>query len=200
MSYQYYQQGYNSQQQGGYVQQQQLQQQQLLLQQQQQQQQRPPLPQQQQQQQQQPLQQQQSQQYNGYYAMEMTTQNVTKEQVGSKPSKNTPKEWNFGLFDCFADLGLCLKTTFCPCITYGENRGRLNGNPNPDTCSQDAFIYCCVQYCFGASCILGAMHRNEIRAKYNIEGNGICDFCTHFCFGCCALIQESREITANPLP
>ncbi|GES85363.1 PLAC8-domain-containing protein [Rhizophagus clarus] len=166
-------QGYNSQQQGGYVQQQQLQQQQLLLQQQQQQQQRPPLPQQQQQQQQQPLQQQQSQQYN---------------------------EWNFGLFDCFADLGLCLKTTFCPCITYGENRGRLNGNPNPDTCSQDAFIYCCVQYCFGASCILGAMHRNEIRAKYNIEGNGICDFCTHFCFGCCALIQESREITANPLP
>ncbi|GES85367.1 duf614 domain containing protein [Rhizophagus clarus] len=133
MSYQYYQQGYNSQQQGGYVQQQQLQHKQLLLQQQQQQQQRPPLPQQQQQQQQQPLQQQQSQQYN--------------------------------------DLGLCLKTTFCPCITYGENRGRLNGNPNPDTCSQDAFIYCCVQYCFGASCILGAMHRNEIRAKYNIEVN-----------------------------
>lgn len=104
MSYQYYQQGYNSQQQ--YVQQQQLQQQQLLLQQQQQQQQRPSPP---QQQQQQPLQQQS--QYN-YSAMEMTTQNVAKEQVEFKTSENTPKEWKFGLFDCFSDLGLCNYCSF----------------------------------------------------------------------------------------
>lgn len=97
MSYQYSQQGYNPQQQGGYVQQQQLQQQQLL--QQQHQQQRPTPP----QHQQQPSQQSQY----SYSAMQMTSQNVVKEQSESKPSKNTPREWKFGLFDCFSDLGLC---------------------------------------------------------------------------------------------
>ncbi|CAB4377270.1 unnamed protein product [Rhizophagus irregularis] len=155
-------------QQGGYVQQQQQQQQQQLLLQQHHQQQRPPPP----QHQQQPPSQQS--QYN-YSTMQMSSQNVSKEQSESKTSKNTPREWKFGLFDCFSDLGLCLKTTCCPCITYGENKGKLNGNPTPNSCSQDAFVYCCVQYCFGLSCILGAMHRNEVRAKYNIEGNGICD-------------------------
>jgi hypothetical protein len=110
MTYQYPQQGYNpqqrggyvqqqggyvQQQQGGYVQQQQLQQQQLM----QQQQRRPPPPQQQQPPSQQP-------QYN-YSVVQMTTQTVVKEQVETKTSNNTPREWTFGFFDCFADLGLC---------------------------------------------------------------------------------------------
>jgi hypothetical protein len=37
----------------------------------------------------------------------MSSQNVSKEQSESKTSKNTPREWKFGLFDCFSDLGLC---------------------------------------------------------------------------------------------
>ncbi|CAI2182113.1 9767_t:CDS:2, partial [Funneliformis geosporum] len=101
------------------------------------------------------------------------------------------REWRFGLFDCFADATLCLKTTFCSCITYGENKEKLSSSPG--SCATHALAYCCVEYCLGLGCILGAMARNEARIKYQIDGSGIGDACTHICCGCCALIQENRE-------
>ncbi|CAG8781752.1 22644_t:CDS:2 [Gigaspora margarita] len=38
------------------------------------------------------------------------------------------------------------------------------------------------------------MTRSDIRARHNIEGSYLCDYCTHlWCFPC-ALIQEHREV------
>ncbi|CAG8452939.1 16777_t:CDS:2 [Funneliformis mosseae] len=111
-------------------------------------------------------------------------------------TKEARREWRFGLFDCFADSSLCLKTWCCPCITYGENKEKISNSPG--SCATHALIFCCVEYCLGLGCLLGAMTRNEARNRYQIEGTGLGDFCTHFCCSCCALIQENRE--ANSLP
>ncbi|CAG8560180.1 3733_t:CDS:2 [Paraglomus occultum] len=45
----------------------------------------------------------------------------------------------------------------------------------------------------GYNCCLRIMTRGDIRARKGINGSCMGDCCTHFCCGCCALIQERRE-------
>ena len=49
-----------------------------------------------------------------------TTQMNPTSQVTVVDNTNTgrPREWNFGLFDCFADYGTYAKTYSYPCVTY----------------------------------------------------------------------------------
>jgi len=103
-------------------------------------------------------------------------------------NNNGPREWRFGLFDCFADSTLFIKTCFCPCITYGETKARIHNDES--ACLVNGLIYAV------AGCVVGPLNRNEMRGKLNIEGSGAGDFCTHYCFGYCALIQENREANA----
>ncbi|CAG8551183.1 4839_t:CDS:2 [Diversispora eburnea] len=103
-----------------------------------------------------------------------------------------PQEWKFGLFDCFADPMLSLKTYCCSCITYGETKAKLH---NDGSCFTQALIYFCVGVCL-VPCIMGGLGRGEIRNARNIEGSNVGDFVTHWCCGCCALVQENREVFA----
>lgn len=70
-----------------------------------------------------------------YYLLSLIP-NMTKE------GNNHQNGWAHGLFDCCTPAGLCLKTTFCPCLTYGKtshlmDRGNLddysccNGSVSP---------------------------------------------------------------------
>ncbi|RIB27193.1 PLAC8 family-domain-containing protein [Gigaspora rosea] len=101
-----------------------------------------------------------------------------------------PRQWKYGLCDCFSDCGLCLVTWFVPCVTYGQTKAKLN---NDDSCFSNGFLYCCSMY-LGANWILGGMTRGDIRARNNIEGSCFGDYCTHCCCPLCALVQENREV------
>nr|CAG8536303.1 342_t:CDS:2 [Entrophospora candida] len=103
-------------------------------------------------------------------------------------NNNGPREWRFGLFDCFADTNLFLKTFCCPCVTYGETKARMLNDES--ACLVNGLLYAFV------GCVVGPLNRNEMRTQLNIEGSGAGDLCTHYCFSYCALIQENREANA----
>ncbi|RIA80219.1 PLAC8 family-domain-containing protein [Glomus cerebriforme] len=107
---------------------------------------------------------------------------------------NPTKEWKFGLLDCFEDCGLCLKTSCCPCITYGETKAKLN--QDPDACLGHTLLYTCFHF-MRIDFILGGLNRGEVRARHGIDGSACGDCLTHFCCNCCALIQEHRETHSN---
>ncbi|CAG8632512.1 1148_t:CDS:2, partial [Acaulospora morrowiae] len=46
----------------------------------------------------------------------------------------------------------------------------------------------------GFPCVMGTPNRGEIRARYNIQGDGCTDCLTHTFCACCGLIQEAREV------
>ena len=46
----------------------------------------------------------------------------------------------------------------------------------------------------GAPCIAGRGGRNNIRNRYNLDGDGVSDCASHICCSPCSLTQESREI------
>ncbi|KAI8816952.1 PLAC8 family-domain-containing protein [Fimicolochytrium jonesii] len=102
-----------------------------------------------------------------------------------------PKDWTFGLFDCFGDCGSCCLAMFCPCIVYGKNKQSLNKS---DGCGGDCCIYCITNPC--CSACVGAGGRASIRSKFNITGDGCSDCMAHWCCMPCALTQEKREIDA----
>ncbi|CAB4374660.1 PLAC8-domain-containing protein [Rhizophagus irregularis] len=110
----------------------------------------------------------------------------TQQMQMSQPPATSTGEWKHGLFSCFDDCGLCLQTTCCPCITFGQNASKLGGS----------CCMCCCVYTF-SSCvawILGTSKRGEIRARYGIRGGTCGDCCTHLCCTCCALIQEAQQL------
>ncbi|CAG8437323.1 18022_t:CDS:2 [Acaulospora morrowiae] len=133
---------------------------------------------------------QQTQVYQGTQQMQGGQTVIVQESVtyGAQP-----RGWKFGLFDCFADVGLSLKTWCCPCITYGETKSKVANDPG--SCTTHALIFCVVAS-FVGPCVMGFLGRGEIRARYNIVGSAGEDFLTHWCCGCCALVQESREVSS----
>lgn len=46
----------------------------------------------------------------------------------TKESGNSQSGWAHGLFDCCSPGGLCLKTFFCPCLTFGKTSHLLAHN------------------------------------------------------------------------
>ncbi|KAG9305718.1 hypothetical protein G9A89_005116 [Geosiphon pyriformis] len=100
-------------------------------------------------------------------------------------------KWKYGLFDCFVLPLLSFKTFLCPCITYGKTMENLKSNP------QSGVINCCqytVLSIYGSSCCFSALGRGEIRSQQDIKGTMCKDVAIHCFFGCCALIQEYREV------
>ena len=46
--------------------------------------------------------------------------------------------------------------------------------------------------CPGFAFIFGWLNRGDIRAKYDIEGNGCTDCLTHYCCDCCVCLKYER--------
>jgi len=111
------------------------------------------------------------------------------------------RDWSYGLFDCFADFGLCCWSTWCPCIVFTKNKQRVQhlqsrgtplpggGEPVDGTCA----LYACLGMC-GYGWVLQVGNRSDIRARYSVRGGTASDCLTSWCCHCCALIQEGREI------
>eukprot|EP00794_Sanderia_malayensis_P003508 gene3508-4008_t len=97
-------------------------------------------------------------------------------------------QWQNGICGCFSDIGTCIVTYFCPCVTAGKNAEAVGKS-------------CCV---YGFLSMLGcigiftqASVRQEIRQRYNIEGGFGSDIICYCCCPLCALVQESSELKAH---
>ncbi|CAG8604825.1 2464_t:CDS:2 [Paraglomus brasilianum] len=125
-------------------------------------------------------------QQSGY--VPQTGMSILHEAQPQAVARSGQRNWKAGLFDCFSVPGLCFKTFFCPCITYGETKEKMNSGSFGFNCS--CFLY---SMCVCFSCCLGTMARREVRGQKGIDGGCLEDSWTYLWCACCALIQERRE-------
>ena len=113
-------------------------------------------------------------------------------------------DWNIGFWDVFGDTETCCLVTCCtPCAMgqmmdmFEKNTAESSGAGDTNVCG----TYCCylmIPYCGG--CIAAnyaAGIRKKIREKYNLKEDPCNDCMAHFCCGCCATIQEIREVKSR---
>ncbi|XP_002129134.2 uncharacterized protein LOC100182241 [Ciona intestinalis] len=95
-------------------------------------------------------------------------------------------EWNFGLFGCFGNCGVCIKGYFCPCIVAGENAEKA-GRGSCLTCALASLLGPVGIYCI-------AKTREQTRETHSIEG-GFCGDClvSWFC-PFCSIVQVARQL------
>ena len=132
--------------------------------------------------------------------MESTTTNSNNTQqamdaqisVGGAPaapksqSVTMTEHWNYPLFNCLHVPVTSCVTCFCPCITFGTI-----GDQMGHACCCELYFFCAPI----AGCVAASL-RAELRERRNIPGSILIDcLLHHFCY-CCALVQESRELSA----
>jgi Cys-rich protein (TIGR01571 family) len=105
------------------------------------------------------------------------------------------QSWSASLWGCFNPVDTCLITWCLPCITFGKTHHRLRKNGNLD--GYEAINTSCLLF-FGSGCcglcwIPAAMQRQNVREKYNLQGNCVEDLACSFCCGCCVLVQSDKE-------
>jgi len=94
-------------------------------------------------------------------------------------------EWSHGLFGCFDNLGLCIVTYFAPCYTAGKVA---------ETIDKNCLLWGILLVVPIVGLVTLYLSRKGIREKQGIEASALNDFCTVCWCGCCALIQEGREM------
>ncbi|TFK71584.1 PLAC8-domain-containing protein [Pluteus cervinus] len=122
-------------------------------------------------------------------------------------AKNLPytsgRAWSHGLCGCCDQPGTCFKAWCCPCVTFAQNKRRLEyldrqGIPDPEHggefVSGDCWLHTFLTCCFNAGWVLQIGTRNSIRSRYSIRGDPFADCCTVFWCNPCSLTQESREL------
>lgn len=88
--------------------------------------------------------------------------------------------YSTGLLDCFSDFGICVQTTFCPCVTTALNTAKSHDRD----CGCDSLLICNNPY----------WDRQLIRERKDIGGDVCSDICAClFCYPC-FLCQDAREI------
>ncbi|GAA6017377.1 hypothetical protein JCM10207_005614 [Rhodosporidiobolus poonsookiae] len=113
------------------------------------------------------------------------------------------REWSTGLCACGDDVGGFCLSCWCPCISFGQYKQRLDALKNEgralpkeqvETCGQPGLLFLAINCIAGAGWILDFMARDEIRKRYRI-GGGACGDCLKTC--CClpcAQRQHHREL------
>jgi len=103
--------------------------------------------------------------------------------------------WTAGLFDCFEPIEDCVIGYFAPCVIYGRTSERLlKGNDAEHELVNNECIMFGVAACFGLHWVLNTLKRSELREKYHIEGSIVEDCALSWCCGCCAVIQQDKEV------
>ncbi|EDO42647.1 predicted protein [Nematostella vectensis] len=89
------------------------------------------------------------------------------------------RDWSSGLFECTKDIGGCLVTFLCPCVTLCQISQRMGEGL--------AYGCCCAD-------IAAFTLRAKLRTEQNIQGS-LCNDAIHVsCCMHCALCQMSREL------
>lgn len=105
------------------------------------------------------------------------------------PMNQPASQWSSGIFDCDLNMGPFCMACFLPCVQYGTNMSILNKTG----CLLPAGAYILLRS-IHLHCILGALAREKIRARYNIKGDSCQDALLHYFCAPCVLSQEHREI------
>ncbi|KAH7155485.1 PLAC8 family-domain-containing protein [Dactylonectria estremocensis] len=108
------------------------------------------------------------------------------------------QEWSNGLCSC-GPCETCLLGTFLPCMLLGQTADRMRDPTmqTADNFNSDCMIFCGIQCVTGCGWIYAMMKRGEIRERYGIAGSGMNDCCASYWCGCCALIQQDKEVKAR---
>lgn len=109
--------------------------------------------------------------------------------------------WRHDLFDCFSDCGLCCTVSCCGPCAYGQLVNLFKTGDVGGFCGSECCMFCLVgliPYC--GQCVQASMsgqNRTNIRMKYKLPEEPCNDCCVHYWCWCCAVIQETREVTAR---
>mmetsp|Transcript_64397 Transcript_64397/g.139234 ORF Transcript_64397/g.139234 Transcript_64397/m.139234 type:complete len:113 (+) Transcript_64397:54-392(+) len=111
--------------------------------------------------------------------------------MAMKPGDETNKplfSWGFknGYVQVLDDVKLSVITYCCPCLTAGQNAGKVDRNCVVFGCL--SMLPCCGPY-------FKALVRKDVQKKAGInEGTFMEALCFHCGSSCCALVQEAREL------
>eukprot|EP00834_Sanchytrium_tribonematis_P001528 NODE_38_length_35257_cov_0.939047.p22 type:complete len:197 gc:universal NODE_38_length_35257_cov_0.939047:18700-19290(+) len=102
-----------------------------------------------------------------------------------------PRQFGFGLWDCFEDIFTFCCAAACPAIVYGQNRQRQLNN---EECCLYTGLFCIVESASKCGCILHAMDRQALRDRQHIEGSLLDDLCVSAVCLPCSLTQQKLEL------
>ncbi|GAA5884314.1 hypothetical protein JCM6882_002223 [Rhodosporidiobolus microsporus] len=112
-----------------------------------------------------------------------------------------PKEWSTGLCACKDDVGGFCLACWCPCITYGQYKQRLDSlkegralAKGQAECGTPGWLWCAVNCFSGCGFIFDFLAREEIRKRYNIKEGSAGAFFKTCCCVPCAQRQHHREL------
>ncbi|KAH1436944.1 hypothetical protein KXX32_004382, partial [Aspergillus fumigatus] len=110
-------------------------------------------------------------------------------------------DWNHSLFDCCSPGSLCFTSCCLPCITFGRTQARVQDPTlqNYSSINSECAIFTVLALGYG-QWIIQTIRRSEMRQKHGIEGSCPGDCCVTFWCGCCALIQEEKEMELRTRP
>ncbi|XP_021760007.1 protein PLANT CADMIUM RESISTANCE 2-like [Chenopodium quinoa] len=112
------------------------------------------------------------------------------------PLMGTPShdhgQWSNGLLDCTSDIELCCQTSWCPCITFGQNAEIIDRGLS--SCGVSGALYGIVGFLSGLHFVYACAYRTKLKRQYGISASPIQDLCTHIWCHPCALCQEHREL------
>jgi len=97
------------------------------------------------------------------------------------------KDWEHNLCGCFSNLAVCIITHFVPCYTAGMIASKVD-----DSCILHMILFMIP----GVGCFCGALERNKMREKQNIEGSMVGDCLVWYICPTLALVQEATEVDA----
>ena len=100
-------------------------------------------------------------------------------------------EWESGLCNCFANLGVCLITYFLPCVTFAQNADEAG------TCG---FVPALI--CFFVPVVdyyLLIKTRMDTREKFNIPGGFCGDLITSLLCPFCVMIQTKHQLNQSKM-
>ncbi|CAN1158454.1 Protein PLANT CADMIUM RESISTANCE 12 [Linum perenne] len=104
---------------------------------------------------------------------------------------NVSGEWTTGLCGCCEDPGSCVKTSCCPCITFGQNAVIVDRNNT--SCFGSGLVFCMLAN-IGISCLYSYPYRSKLREQYKLPEKPCGDCILHWCCTPCVLCQEYREL------
>lgn len=83
-------------------------------------------------------------------------------------------------------MGYCV-----PCYLFGQNAEQIDGSDKIKMCAIYALASCCYLHC-----LVHKPRREQLRQAYNLEEKPS-DLLTTCCCGCCAHVQEAKEMKAR---
>ena len=100
------------------------------------------------------------------------------------------ERWQVGLLGCGDDVGLCLQTALCPCVSAGL---LLEFTNITSFCSG-----CLVSLLPVISCCYCCLARTKVRELHHIRGSWLSDIAASFSLPFCVLFQAGYEIDTKP--